>query len=195
RGASGGVGAIFCMRKPHKSVSFLTLSPLFLTPAVEQSFPTRPTTNASTSTAVYRRRQPRRRSRPRARRGRQRAGAVRPRAWRAARPPRLPRSASPARAARQTASLPEEHASPCSSPRPPCAAWLHWLQSSRPFSGAELDYIASLDPFKDAEMLREELPSLMIREFSSTEPRAAATSFSSGGAGATPVTINHASRK
>ncbi|XP_073352025.1 phosphatidylinositol 4-kinase gamma 1 [Aegilops tauschii subsp. strangulata] len=42
----------------------------------------------------------------------------------------------------------------------PYFEWLHWPQSSRPFSGAELDYIASLDPFKDAEMLREELPSL-----------------------------------
>jgi len=45
----------------------------------------------------------------------------------------------------------------------PYFEWLHWPQSSRPFSGAELDYIASLDPFKDAEMLRAELPSLTER--------------------------------
>ncbi|KAM0905665.1 hypothetical protein ACQ4PT_017257 [Festuca glaucescens] len=47
----------------------------------------------------------------------------------------------------------------------PYFEWLHWPQASRPFSSAELDYIvvtyiASLDPFKDAEMLRAELPSL-----------------------------------
>ncbi|XP_051224379.1 phosphatidylinositol 4-kinase gamma 1 [Lolium perenne] len=42
----------------------------------------------------------------------------------------------------------------------PYFEWLHWPQASRPFSSTELDYIASLDPFKDAEMLRVELPSL-----------------------------------
>uniref|UniRef100_A0ACD5VMZ6 Uncharacterized protein n=1 Tax=Avena sativa TaxID=4498 RepID=A0ACD5VMZ6_AVESA len=42
----------------------------------------------------------------------------------------------------------------------PYFEWLHWPQASRPFSSAELHYIASLDPFKDAEMLRAELPSL-----------------------------------
>ncbi|KAG8052685.1 hypothetical protein GUJ93_ZPchr0001g29994 [Zizania palustris] len=42
----------------------------------------------------------------------------------------------------------------------PYFEWLHWPQSSLPFSATELEYIASLDPFKDAEMLRAELPSL-----------------------------------
>ncbi|TVU01323.1 hypothetical protein EJB05_53231, partial [Eragrostis curvula] len=42
----------------------------------------------------------------------------------------------------------------------PYFEWLHWPQASLPFSGDELAYIASLDPFKDAEMLRAELPAL-----------------------------------
>ncbi|KAF5802380.1 putative 1-phosphatidylinositol 4-kinase [Helianthus annuus] len=46
----------------------------------------------------------------------------------------------------------------------PYFEWLHWPQSSIPFSELEADYISSLDPFKDAELLRTELPS--IRECS-----------------------------
>jgi hypothetical protein len=42
----------------------------------------------------------------------------------------------------------------------PYFEWLHWPQASLPFSDDELAYIASLDPFKDAAMLRAELPSL-----------------------------------
>ncbi|KAL6626414.1 hypothetical protein ACP70R_030140 [Stipagrostis hirtigluma subsp. patula] len=42
----------------------------------------------------------------------------------------------------------------------PYFEWLHWPQASLPFSDSELEYIASLDPFRDAEMLRAELPSL-----------------------------------
>ncbi|KAF0897867.1 hypothetical protein E2562_001593 [Oryza meyeriana var. granulata] len=42
----------------------------------------------------------------------------------------------------------------------PYFEWLHWPQSSLPFSGAELEYVASLDPFRDAAMLRAKLPSL-----------------------------------
>ncbi|KAL6849954.1 hypothetical protein ACP4OV_020581 [Aristida adscensionis] len=42
----------------------------------------------------------------------------------------------------------------------PYFEWLHWPQAALPFSGAELEYVASLDPFRDAEMLRAELPSL-----------------------------------
>jgi hypothetical protein len=42
----------------------------------------------------------------------------------------------------------------------PYFEWLHWPQSSLPFSDDELTYVASLDPFKDAETLRAELPSL-----------------------------------
>ncbi|CAM6092758.1 unnamed protein product [Calypogeia fissa] len=44
----------------------------------------------------------------------------------------------------------------------PYFEWLHWPQASMPFSEEELQYIASLDPFKDVEMLRKELP--MLRE-------------------------------
>ncbi|OEL26946.1 Phosphatidylinositol 4-kinase gamma 7 [Dichanthelium oligosanthes] len=44
----------------------------------------------------------------------------------------------------------------------PYFEWIHWPQASIPFSEEELDYIARLDPVKDAEMLRMELP--MIRE-------------------------------
>lgn len=44
----------------------------------------------------------------------------------------------------------------------PYYEWIHWQQASIPFSEEELEYIANLDPFKDCEMLRTELP--MIRE-------------------------------
>ncbi|KAL1202360.1 Phosphatidylinositol 4-kinase gamma 6 [Cardamine amara subsp. amara] len=44
----------------------------------------------------------------------------------------------------------------------PYFEWIHWPQASIPFSEEELDYIRSLDPVKDCEMLRRELP--MIRE-------------------------------
>jgi len=42
----------------------------------------------------------------------------------------------------------------------PYFEWLHWPQSSLPFSDDELAYVTSLDPFKDAETLRAQLPSL-----------------------------------
>ncbi|XP_010549980.1 PREDICTED: phosphatidylinositol 4-kinase gamma 5-like [Tarenaya hassleriana] len=44
----------------------------------------------------------------------------------------------------------------------PYFEWIHWPQSSIPFSEEELEYIANLDPFRDSDMLRMELP--MIRE-------------------------------
>jgi hypothetical protein len=44
----------------------------------------------------------------------------------------------------------------------PYFEWIHWPQASIPFSDGELEYITNLDPLKDAEMLRMELP--MIRE-------------------------------
>lgn len=44
----------------------------------------------------------------------------------------------------------------------PYFEWIHWPQASIPFSEDELEYIESLDPVKDCEMLRSELP--MIRE-------------------------------
>ncbi|KAK9059987.1 hypothetical protein SSX86_020691 [Deinandra increscens subsp. villosa] len=44
----------------------------------------------------------------------------------------------------------------------PYFEWIHWPQASIPFSEDELDYIESLDPYRDSEMLRNELP--MIRE-------------------------------
>ncbi|KAJ4877952.1 Phosphatidylinositol 4-kinase gamma 7 [Raphanus sativus] len=44
----------------------------------------------------------------------------------------------------------------------PYFEWIHWPQASLPFSEEELEYIGKLDPFKDCEMLRRELP--MIRE-------------------------------
>ncbi|XP_010458817.1 PREDICTED: phosphatidylinositol 4-kinase gamma 6 [Camelina sativa] len=44
----------------------------------------------------------------------------------------------------------------------PYFEWIHWPQASIPFSEEELDYIHNLDPVKDCEMLRRELP--MIRE-------------------------------
>ncbi|KAL8254576.1 hypothetical protein R6Q59_032797 [Mikania micrantha] len=46
----------------------------------------------------------------------------------------------------------------------PYFEWLHWPQASMPFSETEADYISKLDPFKDAELLRTELP--LIRECS-----------------------------
>ncbi|KAL5744970.1 hypothetical protein ACOSP7_026116 [Xanthoceras sorbifolium] len=42
----------------------------------------------------------------------------------------------------------------------PYFEWLHWPQASVPFSEFEIEYICNLDPFKDAEILRTELPSL-----------------------------------
>lgn len=42
----------------------------------------------------------------------------------------------------------------------PYFEWLHWPQASVPFSESEVVYISNLDPFKDAELLRTELPSL-----------------------------------
>lgn len=42
----------------------------------------------------------------------------------------------------------------------PYFEWLHWPQASVAFSESELEYIHNLDPFKDAELLRSELPSL-----------------------------------
>ncbi|RZR98300.1 hypothetical protein BHM03_00027640 [Ensete ventricosum] len=44
----------------------------------------------------------------------------------------------------------------------PYFEWIHWPQSSIPFSEEELEYVANLDPVRDSEMLRMELP--MIRE-------------------------------
>ncbi|CAN8266573.1 unnamed protein product [Cochlearia groenlandica] len=44
----------------------------------------------------------------------------------------------------------------------PYFEWIHWPQASLPFSDEELEYIRNLDPLKDCEMLRRELP--MIRE-------------------------------
>ncbi|KAF0913805.1 hypothetical protein E2562_024892 [Oryza meyeriana var. granulata] len=44
----------------------------------------------------------------------------------------------------------------------PYFEWIHWPQASIPFTEEELEYIANLDPVKDAEMLRMELP--FIRE-------------------------------
>ncbi|GKD39024.1 phosphatidylinositol 4-kinase gamma 8-like protein [Tanacetum coccineum] len=46
----------------------------------------------------------------------------------------------------------------------PYFEWLHWPQASLPFSETETEYISNLDPFKDAELLRRELP--LIRECS-----------------------------
>ncbi|EEF38703.1 inositol or phosphatidylinositol kinase, putative [Ricinus communis] len=42
----------------------------------------------------------------------------------------------------------------------PYFEWLHWPQASVPFSETESEYISNLDPFEDAEFLRNELPSL-----------------------------------
>ena len=44
----------------------------------------------------------------------------------------------------------------------PYFEWIHWPQASIPFSDEELEYIENLDPHKDSEILRKELP--MIRE-------------------------------
>ena len=44
----------------------------------------------------------------------------------------------------------------------PYFEWIHWPQASIPFSKEELEYIEKLDPYKDSEMLRRQLP--MIRE-------------------------------
>ncbi|XP_021296571.1 phosphatidylinositol 4-kinase gamma 7-like [Herrania umbratica] len=44
----------------------------------------------------------------------------------------------------------------------PYFEWIHWPQASIPFTDDELEYISHLDPFRDSEMLRMELP--MIRE-------------------------------
>lgn len=44
----------------------------------------------------------------------------------------------------------------------PYFEWIHWPQSSIPFTEDELEYIEKLDPHKDCDMLRNELP--MIRE-------------------------------
>lgn len=44
----------------------------------------------------------------------------------------------------------------------PYFEWIHWPQASIPFSEDELEYIEGLDPYRDSEMLRNELP--MIRE-------------------------------
>ncbi|KAJ0965334.1 hypothetical protein J5N97_026472 [Dioscorea zingiberensis] len=44
----------------------------------------------------------------------------------------------------------------------PYFEWIHWPQASVPFSDDELKYIANLDPSRDSDMLRSELP--MIRE-------------------------------
>ncbi|KAK7336397.1 hypothetical protein VNO77_16937 [Canavalia gladiata] len=46
----------------------------------------------------------------------------------------------------------------------PYFEWLHWPQASIPFSDSELEYISKLDPFKDAEILRTEIP--LLRECS-----------------------------
>ncbi|WCJ28704.1 Phosphatidylinositol 4-kinase gamma 8 [Euphorbia peplus] len=42
----------------------------------------------------------------------------------------------------------------------PYFEWLHWPQASIPFSEYELEYISKLNPFKDATVLRNELPLL-----------------------------------
>ncbi|KAG5237039.1 phosphatidylinositol and kinase family protein [Salix suchowensis] len=44
----------------------------------------------------------------------------------------------------------------------PYFEWIHWPQASIPFSDDELDYIKKLEPGKDCDMLRMQLP--MIRE-------------------------------
>ncbi|XP_057982059.1 phosphatidylinositol 4-kinase gamma 7-like [Malania oleifera] len=44
----------------------------------------------------------------------------------------------------------------------PYFEWIHWPQASIPFSEEELEYIVHLDPVRDSDMLRTELP--MIRE-------------------------------
>uniref|UniRef100_A0A0D9WAX4 1-phosphatidylinositol 4-kinase n=1 Tax=Leersia perrieri TaxID=77586 RepID=A0A0D9WAX4_9ORYZ len=44
----------------------------------------------------------------------------------------------------------------------PYFEWIHWAQSSIPFTEEELEYIKNLDPMRDVAMLRRELP--FIRE-------------------------------
>ncbi|XWS37233.1 hypothetical protein CRYUN_Cryun19dG0025900 [Craigia yunnanensis] len=44
----------------------------------------------------------------------------------------------------------------------PYFEWIYWPQASIPFSEDELEYIKNLDPIRDSDMLRAELP--MIRE-------------------------------
>ncbi|GLT61992.1 hypothetical protein SLA2020_346610 [Shorea laevis] len=44
----------------------------------------------------------------------------------------------------------------------PYFEWIHWPQASIPFSEDELEYIDHLDPYRDSEKLRMELP--MLRE-------------------------------
>ncbi|KAK9034485.1 hypothetical protein V6N11_050649 [Hibiscus sabdariffa] len=44
----------------------------------------------------------------------------------------------------------------------PYFEWIHWPQASIPFSEIELEYIKNIDPIRDSNMLRTELP--MIRE-------------------------------
>lgn len=46
----------------------------------------------------------------------------------------------------------------------PYFEWLYWPQAYIPFSESELEYISTLDPFRDAELLRTELP--LLRESS-----------------------------
>lgn len=46
----------------------------------------------------------------------------------------------------------------------PYFEWLHWPQALVPFSEHEMDYISNLDVFKDADLIRTEIPS--IRESS-----------------------------
>lgn len=46
----------------------------------------------------------------------------------------------------------------------PYFEWLHWPQALVPFSESEIEYISSLDPFRDAELVKNVIPS--IRESS-----------------------------
>jgi hypothetical protein len=47
---------------------------------------------------------------------------------------------------------------------PPYFEWQHWPQAMLPFGPEELEYIASLDPRADVELLRRELPRGSLRE-------------------------------
>lgn len=42
----------------------------------------------------------------------------------------------------------------------PYFEWLHWPQASVPFTESEVEFILDLDPFKEGELLRRELPSM-----------------------------------
>ncbi|KAH9607023.1 hypothetical protein KSS87_013798 [Heliosperma pusillum] len=42
----------------------------------------------------------------------------------------------------------------------PYFEWIHWPQASIPFSEDELEYIERLNPYKDCDMLRSELPTI-----------------------------------